>query len=161
MKRYSSHTSLARVEAPSDGLGRGAPRLVGKVVLIEATEPQSGVLRAHRYAKEGADIALTYAEPCDELFTVQRQIEALGSRCVLYELELDDEWNCSLVVQSTLECLGPIDFVVNGHGHVHATESDMPLTASELLSVAIGPSRGPARKPPHAHSPRTRTDSAA
>lgn len=138
MQRHSSQTRMTRITQCPDGLESSA-RLVGKVVLVEATEPHSAVLRAHRYAKEGADIAIAYDQPWPELFTVQRQIEALGNRCVLYEIALDDEWNCGLVVQSTAECLGPIGLIVNGHGHVHVPTVSEPLTASGLLDVVVGP----------------------
>jgi 3-oxoacyl-[acyl-carrier protein] reductase len=145
MNRPESQTTL-RPRPLTDGFGRGGTRLVGKVVLIDASMVEEGVQRAHRYANEGADVALAYHMPCDEIFIVQRQIEALGNRCVLYEIDLEDEWNCGLVVQSTAECLGPIDLIVNRRGHVHVVDRQ-PCTAADLLDAVTAHGSLPAKAP--------------
>lgn len=136
MKRHESQTTL-RARILSEATGRGGPRLTGKVVLIDASDVAEGVQRAYRYAKEGADVALAYHVPCEPIFIVQRQIEALGNRCVLYEIDLTDDWNCGLVVQSTAECLGPIDLIVNRRGHVHVCDG-APCAAADVLEAVAG-----------------------
>ena len=143
MTRTESQISL-RARFLTDGTN-GTTRLAGKVVLVDASDVEIGVLCAYRYASEGADVALAYSVPCDSIFIVQRQIEALGSRCVLYEIELDDEWNCGLVVQSTAECLGPIDIVVNRSGHVKLCDG-APITAAELRQAVAAAAGVEARK---------------
>lgn len=143
MKRLETQTTLRARPLP-DGSGRGGScvsgKLSGKVALIDASEVTEGVQRAYRYAKEGADVALAYSSPCDAVLIVQRQIEALGSRCVLYEIDLEDEWNCGLVVQNMAECLGPIDLIVNRSGRVHMFDVE-PCTALNLLDALSLPAR--------------------
>lgn len=116
--------------------GRTA-KLAGKVALLHVGEPTYGAMLALRYAREGADVALVFPEASIDLENVQQQIEALGARCVLYEVDLEDSWNCGLVLQSTAECLGPVDFVVDRRGAVVLVEEGEQLTP-QLLKDAVG-----------------------
>ena len=129
--------------SPSKPPGRlpGKSRLLGKVVLVDANDPQLGSARVLRYALEGADLAVCHRVPIEELFAIQQQVEASGVRCVLYELDLDDEWNCGLVVQSVTECLGPIDLVVDVKGHVTSLSSHEAQDARVLLQLLGGENR--------------------
>jgi len=145
MMRTTSQTALrARTLTSSTVEGR-ATKLAGKVALLHVGEPTYGAMLALRYAREGADVALVYPEPCAELEQVQQQIESLGARCVLYEVDLEDSWNCGLVVQSTTECLGPVDIVVDARGAVVLVEEGEELTPRQLqtaVSARASDSRG-------------------
>lgn len=126
MKRSAKPTLRAflPLDACSDSVESG---LSGMVVLLDVEEPSAGARLAMRYAKRGADLAIAHANAAKELLIVQQQIEALGNRCVLYEVDLADEWNCGLVLQSARECLGSIDLVVARTGHVRVVEKGETL----------------------------------
>ena len=133
----STHSDLSD-EAAESGVGNRRAKLAGKVALIHVEEPSYGALLALRYAREGADVALVYPEASSELEAVQRQIEAIGCRCVLYEVDLADAWNCGLVLQSTTECMGPVDFLVDAGGRVHLLEEGEELDADRLRDTVRG-----------------------
>lgn len=122
---------------PLVGSGKSERRLLGKVVLLDASEPEHGLVWARRYAREGADLALCHHLQHEEIAAFQQEAEAAGTRCVLYEILLDDEWNCRLVLESVRECLGSIALIVNKYGDV--LQAGAALSASELLDHLHAP----------------------
>lgn len=135
----SSQTQMLRPRTLADVVyGRKDRRFVGKVVLLEVETPPEAAMLAMRYAREGADLALVYPQPAEELLIVQQQIEALGCRCVLYEVDLADPWDAGLVLQSARECLGSIDIFVDRHERAHFIEDAEKLTVRGLQTRSYG-----------------------
>jgi NAD(P)-dependent dehydrogenase (short-subunit alcohol dehydrogenase family) len=96
-----------------DYLGRGL--LQDKRALITGGDSGIGRAVAIAFAKEGADVAVTYlsqAEHSDARHTADLVQEA-GRRCLLICGDLADEQHCSDVVEQTVAELGGLDVVVN------------------------------------------------
>lgn len=144
MKRANSHTALR----PRTLTARSARSALmrGKVVLLHVSDLAQATAIALRYAREGADLALAYDTPSEQYILLQQKLEALGSRCMLYELDLSDEWNCGLVLQSASECLGSVDLVVDRQGRVHGFEES--LRSAGTLARVLAPSRDVRIVPP-------------
>ncbi|MCC0809105.1 SDR family oxidoreductase, partial [Methylobacterium sp. W2] len=92
----------------------GKDLLVGKVALITGGDSGIGRAVAIAYAREGADVAISYlpVEQSDAEETAH-WIEKAGRRALLLPGDLRDEAHCRDLVAQTVEALGGIDILVN------------------------------------------------
>ncbi|MEU4717562.1 SDR family oxidoreductase [Micromonospora purpureochromogenes] len=94
---------------------RGSDRLTGKRALITGGDSGIGRAVAIAFAREGADVAISYLseeEDADARETV-RLVEEAGRRGVAVRTDLTDEGHCRELVKRTLADLGGIDILVN------------------------------------------------
>jgi NAD(P)-dependent dehydrogenase (short-subunit alcohol dehydrogenase family) len=112
---------------------RAASKLEGKVALITGGDSGIGRAVAVLYAREGADVAITYlpAEQTDAEET-KAAIEEEGRRCVLIPGDLTDERFCTKVVEQTVKELGRLDVLVSNAAHQNRKESIAEVTTDEF-----------------------------
>lgn len=93
---------------------KGAEKLKEKVALITGGDSGIGRAVAVLFAREGADIAITYlpAEQSDAEET-RAAVEDEGRKCLLIEGDLEDPEFSKKAVEMTVEVLGKLDVVVN------------------------------------------------
>lgn len=93
---------------------RGSGRLTGRKALITGGDSGIGRAVAIAYAREGADVAISYlpAEQADADETI-RHIQAAGRQAVALPGDISDEQFCHQLVAQAVEQLGPIDILVN------------------------------------------------
>src|SRR5438034_604484 len=91
-----------------------ANKLRNKRALITGGDSGIGRAVAVLYAREGADIAITYlkSETSDAKET-QKTIQALGRRCVLLPGDLSEECFCKKAVKKTVLALNGLDILVS------------------------------------------------
>jgi NAD(P)-dependent dehydrogenase (short-subunit alcohol dehydrogenase family) len=91
----------------------GRDLLAGKVVLV--TGGDSGIGRAVcvAFAKEGADVALTYLSEDADADHTASLVQAEGRRCLTMPGDLGDAAHCAEIVDETVAGLGALDIVVN------------------------------------------------
>ena len=108
---------------------RAAQKLAGKTALITGGDSGIGRAVAVLYAREGADVAITYLgqERRDAEETVQA-VEAVGRRCLLLEGDLTDPDFCSHIVERTLQEFGRLDILVNNAAYQQHQESLADVT---------------------------------
>lgn len=96
---------------------RGTGRLTGRRALITGADSGIGAAVAIAYAREGADIALSYLpEEQEDADHVVRQIEAAGRRAVTIPGDITSASFCRELVATAAEELGGLDTVVNVAG---------------------------------------------
>jgi NAD(P)-dependent dehydrogenase (short-subunit alcohol dehydrogenase family) len=97
---------------------RAAGKLEGKVALITGGDSGIGRAVAFLYAREGADVAISFlpAERRDAE-EVKRSVEALGRRCLLLPGDLAKPKTCTAVVRKTLQEFGQLDILVSNAAH--------------------------------------------
>ncbi len=91
-------------------------RLVGKKALVTGGSHGIGKAIALTYAREGADVALTYRGREEGARDTARQIEALGRRALVLRAEMTDLDGLAGVVDETIAALGDLDVLVNNAG---------------------------------------------
>jgi NAD(P)-dependent dehydrogenase (short-subunit alcohol dehydrogenase family) len=103
---------------------KAAGKLQGKAALITGGDSGIGRAVAVLYAREGADVAITYlpAEKVDAEET-RRAVEAEGRRCLLFEGDLTDAQFCQEVVDRTARELGRFDILVSNAAHQNRKQS--------------------------------------
>jgi NAD(P)-dependent dehydrogenase (short-subunit alcohol dehydrogenase family) len=119
-----------RYEAPAY---RAANKLEGKVALITGGDSGIGRAVAVLYAREGADVAITYlrAERADAHET-REAVEREGRRCLPLEGDLTDEEFCIEAVERTVDELGKLDILVSNAAHQNRKRSIEEVTTEEL-----------------------------
>jgi NAD(P)-dependent dehydrogenase (short-subunit alcohol dehydrogenase family) len=112
---------------------RAAGKLEGKVALITGGDSGIGRAVAYLYAREGADLAISYLpqEQSDAL-EVKRTVEAIGRRCLLLPGDLVKSMTCGQLVERTLKEFGKLDILVSNAAHQSRKDSLEELTDEEL-----------------------------
>ena len=120
-----------RPEAEDQGY-RGSGKLRDKVALITGGDSGIGRAVAIVFAKEGANVAVSYLNEHGDAEETKRQVEEAGGRCVLIPGDIGDETHCQQVVQRTVGELGGLDILVNNAAEQHPQESIEQISAEQL-----------------------------
>lgn len=112
-------------------VGKGL--LVGRVALITGGDSGIGRAVAIAYAREGADVAISYlpVEQSDAEDTA-RWIEKAGRRALLLPGDIQDEAHCHELVAQTVARLGAIDILVNNAAHQTVNKELSDVTAAQI-----------------------------
>ena len=112
---------------------KAAGKLKGKRALITGGDSGIGRAVAFLYAREGADVAITYLPPeASDAEETRRAVEGEGRRCVLLEGDLTNEEFCRIAVERTVSELGGLDILVSNAAYQNRKESVTELTDEEL-----------------------------
>ncbi|WP_394248855.1 SDR family oxidoreductase [Arthrobacter pityocampae] len=112
---------------------RGTGRLTGRKALITGADSGIGAAVAIAFAREGADVALSYLpEEEEDAQVVKGLIEAEGRTAVCVPGDLKDPAYCISVVQEAVDGLGGLDTLVNNAGKQVAVESLEELSDEQL-----------------------------
>ncbi|BAM48334.1 SDR family oxidoreductase [Amphibacillus xylanus] len=95
---------------------KGSGKLQGKVALITGGDSGIGAAVAIAFAKEGADIAISYLDEHGDANRTKNRIEALGKQCLLLAGDLRKKEQCTLIVEKTVQQFGKLDILVNHVG---------------------------------------------
>ena len=106
-------------------LKAGSGKLAGKKALITGGDSGIGRAVAILFAKEGADIAISYlSEHMDAKETARIVKETYGRECLLIPGDIGREGHCKKIVTRTVKLFGQIDILVN-NAAVQYEETDL------------------------------------
>jgi NAD(P)-dependent dehydrogenase (short-subunit alcohol dehydrogenase family) len=107
---------------------RGSGRLAGKTAVITGGDSGIGRAVAIAFAREGADVLVSYLEEDDDAQETARWVEEAGQRCVLVPGDLADPAHCRSVITRAADEFGRIDVLVNNAAFQMARQSieDIP-----------------------------------
>ncbi|OBH04016.1 SDR family oxidoreductase [Mycobacterium sp. E1747] len=92
---------------------RGSGKLAGKKAIVTGGDSGIGRAVAIAFAREGADVLISYLSENDDARDVARHVEDAGRKCVLVSGDLSDAAHCRAVVDRAVEEFGGIDILVN------------------------------------------------
>jgi len=92
---------------------RGSGRLQGRVALITGADSGIGRAVALAYAREGADILISYLNEESDAQETARAVEAAGRRAVLAPGDIAEASHCRDLIRRTTDELGRLDVLVN------------------------------------------------
>lgn len=91
----------------------GAGRLKGKVALITGADSGIGRAVAIAFAREGADIAISYLSEDQDANETARWVDDAGRKAVVLPGDITQEDHCRHLVRQCLENFGQLDILVN------------------------------------------------
>ncbi|WP_420094285.1 SDR family oxidoreductase [Paenibacillus faecalis] len=94
----------------------GSGKLDGKVALITGGDSGIGAAVAIAFAKEGADVAISYLDEHQDANRTKARVEELGKRCLLMPGDLRVKDQCVAIVEQTLDTFGRLDVLCNHVG---------------------------------------------
>ncbi len=93
---------------------KGSEKLQGKAALITGGDSGIGRSVAVHFAREGADVAITYLPAEEEdAYKTRQLVEEAGQRCLTLPGDLRDRQYCEQIVQRTIDELGGLNILVN------------------------------------------------
>ncbi len=93
---------------------KGCDKLVGKAAVITGGDSGIGRAVAIAYAREGADVLITYLPQEEEdAQETKRWVEEAGRKCVLLPGDLTDPAYCRSVIQKAVDAFSKLDILVN------------------------------------------------
>ncbi|MGV6395729.1 SDR family oxidoreductase [Pseudomonas caspiana] len=114
---------------------KGSGRLANKIALITGGDSGIGRAVAIAYAREGADVAISYLDEHDDAKETARWVEEAGRRCLLLPGDLANKAQCEAVVNKTVEQFGRIDVLVNNAAFQMTHETLEEITDEEWLKT--------------------------
>jgi NAD(P)-dependent dehydrogenase (short-subunit alcohol dehydrogenase family) len=111
---------------------KGSDRLKGKVALITGADSGIGRAVAALFAREGADIAISYLCEHDDAKKTKEIVEAEGRKAILIAGDLGDKKFCEDAVRRTVDELGRLDILINNAGEQHYDEDLANISEDQL-----------------------------
>ena len=111
---------------------RGSGKLAGKVALITGGDSGIGRAVALAYAREGADVAVSYLNEDADAAETRRLVEEAGRRAITLAGDIGDEAHCTALVRRTVEELGRIDVLVNNAAFQMSRDSIQEISTEEF-----------------------------
>lgn len=95
---------------------KGSGKLKGRTALITGGDSGIGRAVAIAYAKEGANVAISYLNEEDDAHETESLIEAEGVKSLLLPGDVSDEATCQSIIEKTVSEFGQLDILVNVAG---------------------------------------------
>lgn len=111
---------------------RGAGRLEGMRALITGGDSGIGRAVAIAFAREGADVAISFLDEEEDAGETARLVEEAGQRCLLIPGDISEADHCRSVVEQVVEAFGGIDILVNNAAHQSFIEELEEITDEEF-----------------------------
>ena len=112
---------------------RGTGRLTGRKALITGGDSGIGAATAIAFAREGADVAISYLpEEEPDAQRIIGLIEQAGRKALALPGDLKDADYCRSIVERTVEAFGGLDIVVNNGGKQVAQEDVTEITDEQF-----------------------------
>ena len=107
-------------------------KLKDKVVIISGGDSGIGRAVSILFAKEGANIVISYLNEHDDANLTKKLIESYGRKCILVPGDLRDENLSSYIVDVTLNTFGKIDILINNCGVQFPQNSILDISNQQL-----------------------------
>lgn len=111
---------------------RGCGRLQGRKALITGGDSGIGRAVAIAFAREGADVAISYLCEHEDAQQTAHWVEKAGRKAVLLPGDIQDQQHCKNLVQKTVDELGGLDIIVNNAAFQMSHKSLQEISAEEL-----------------------------
>jgi NAD(P)-dependent dehydrogenase (short-subunit alcohol dehydrogenase family) len=112
---------------------RASGKLKGKAALITGGDSGIGRAVAVAFAKEGADIAITYFDEEKDARSTREMVEAAGRTCLTFAGDIGEESICQEIVKKTVDHFGHLDILVNNAAEQHPKDTLLNISKEQLI----------------------------
>ena len=95
----------------------GHGKLTEKIAIITGGDSGIGRAVAIAFAREGADVVISYLSEDEDAAETQRLVEQAGRKALLIPGDVSDAGHCRTLVERTVQTFGRIDILVNNAAH--------------------------------------------
>jgi NAD(P)-dependent dehydrogenase (short-subunit alcohol dehydrogenase family) len=127
--RETQMTPRPKAERPEY---KGGDKLKGKVALITGGDSGIGRAVAILFAREGADVTITYLDEHKDAKETCCEVAEEGRRCMGLAGDIGDEDVCRKMVADTVKEFGRLDILVNNAAEQHPQEDIGKITSQQL-----------------------------
>ncbi|MFT0862455.1 glucose 1-dehydrogenase [Ancylobacter sp. G4_0304] len=96
---------------------KGFRRLEGLKAIVTGADSGIGRAVALAYAREGADVLISYLDEHEDARETQELVEKAGRTAVLVPGDIQDAAHCRALVEKAVDAFGGIDILVNNAAH--------------------------------------------
>jgi len=110
---------------------KGSGKLLGRKALITGGNSGIGKAVAIAFAREGADVLISYLNEEEDAQEVAEQVKAAGRKVVLVPGDISTEDHCKQLVAKAIEEFGQLDIIVNNAAYQMEHTSLQEISAEE------------------------------
>jgi NAD(P)-dependent dehydrogenase (short-subunit alcohol dehydrogenase family) len=92
---------------------QGSGKLTGKAAVITGGDSGIGRAVAIAFAREGADVLISYLSEHEDAEETARYVREAGRKCVLVPGDISDRAHCKTIIPKAVEEFGKVDVLVN------------------------------------------------
>ena len=111
---------------------QAADKLHGKVALITGGDSGIGSAAAIAFAKEGANVAITYLEEQQDAEHTRKFIEQQGRQCLMLAGDIGEESFCEALIAEVIARFGQLDILVNNAAEQHSADRIEDISSDQL-----------------------------
>jgi NAD(P)-dependent dehydrogenase (short-subunit alcohol dehydrogenase family) len=110
---------------------RGSGKLTGRTALITGADSGIGKAVALAFAREGADVLISYLNEEEDAKEAAQLVEEAGRRAIRVAGDIKNEAHCQLLVQRAIDEFGKLDILVNNAAHQKTIQDITEITTEE------------------------------
>ena len=107
-------------------------KLKGKVAIITGGDSGIGRAVAVSFAREGADVVISYLNEHADAEETKRHVEESGRQCLLIEGDISNDSHCKSIVDKTIEKFKKLDILVNNAAVQYPQENLEDISSEQL-----------------------------
>ena len=111
---------------------KGNKKLEGRVALITGGDSGIGRAVAIAFAREGADLLISYLSEHEDAEDTANLVEKEGRRCITAAGDISEERQCIALVDQCVGELGHLDLLVNNAAHQRTKDGIQHFTSREF-----------------------------
>lgn len=111
---------------------RGSGKLTGKSAVITGADSGIGRAVAIAFAREGADVLISYLDEHDDAAEVGALVEEAGRKAILVPGDLSDPAHCRAVIERAVGAFGTIDVLVSNAAYQMTHETLEEISDEEF-----------------------------
>jgi NAD(P)-dependent dehydrogenase (short-subunit alcohol dehydrogenase family) len=112
---------------------RGSGKLQGKAAVITGGDSGIGRAVALAFAREGADVLISYLDEHSDAEETVRIVEKEGRRCIPVAGDIGNAAHCRQIVERAIQEFGRLDILVNNAAWQESIESIQDVSEEMLL----------------------------
>jgi NAD(P)-dependent dehydrogenase (short-subunit alcohol dehydrogenase family) len=114
---------------------KGSGRLAGKAAIITGADSGIGRAVAIAFAREGADVLISYLDEHDDARETARWVEEAGRRAICAPGDVAEERHCQGLIEQAVRGFGRLDILVNNAAVQRTHQSIEEISSEEWEST--------------------------
>jgi len=111
---------------------KGSGKLTGRKAVITGADSGIGRAVAIAFAREGADVLISYLNEHEDAKETAKWVEQAGRKAVIVAGDIREEDHCKKIIERTIEEFGGLDILVNNAAFQMSHKSLQELSAGEI-----------------------------